>query len=79
MGNYVMDQLIIIVIVATSIWVFVDAKGIGARKGLQKGFFDLGPFGWFATCLLLWIVGFPVYLAKRSDIKKLASQTVTSI
>lgn len=71
-----MDQLILIVIVATSIWVYVDAKSIGAKKGLQNGLFDLGPFGWFATTLLLWIVGFPVYLAKRNDIKKLASQTI---
>lgn len=71
-----MDQLILIVIVATSIWVFVDAKSIGAKKGLQKGLFDLGPFGWFTTTLLLWIVGFPVYLAKRNDIKKLASQAI---
>ena len=73
-----MDQLIFIVIIATSIWVFVDAKSIGARKGLQKGFFDLGPIGWFLVCLLLWIVAFPCYLAKRNDIKKLANGGLSS-
>jgi hypothetical protein len=45
----------------------------GAKKGLIKGMFDLGPFGWAVVTLLLWIVGFPAYLAKRGEIKRLAS------
>jgi hypothetical protein len=67
-----MNDLVYIVIIATSIWVLIDSKTIGAKKGLIKGIFDLGPFGWFVVTLLLWIVGFPAYLANRSKIKQLA-------
>lgn len=58
-----------LVIIGTSIWVAIDASNIGARKGLVKGVANMGPAGWFFCSLLIWIVGFPVYLAKRSEIK----------
>jgi hypothetical protein len=58
-----------LVIIGTSIWVAIDASNIGARRGLVKGLANMGPAGWFFCCLLLWIIGFPVYLAKRSEIK----------
>ena len=58
-----------LVIIGTSIWVAIDASNIGARKGLVKGVAHMGPAGWFFCSLLIWIVGFPVYLAKRSEIK----------
>jgi hypothetical protein len=61
--------LVWLIVIFTSIWVYFDAKSIGARKGALKGFFDLGPAGWFWVTLLLWIVGFPAYLAKRGEIK----------
>lgn len=64
--------IIFFVIVGTSIWVGIDAKAIGARKGLVNGFLDMGPLGWALVCLLLWIVGFPLYLAYRGTIKKAA-------
>jgi len=62
-----------LVIIVTSIWVAIDASNIGARKGLVKGLGDMGAAGWFFCCLLIWIVGFPVYLAKRSEIKAAAA------
>jgi hypothetical protein len=55
-----------LVVIGTSIWVGIDASSIGAGK------VGTGPIGWFLFCLLLWIVGFPVYLAKRSGIKATA-------
>lgn len=64
-----MNELIVIGMIASSIWVLVDAKTIGVKKGQLKGMVDLGPWGWFWVCLLLWIVGFPVYLAKRGELK----------
>jgi hypothetical protein len=69
-----MEDVFLIVVIVTSIWVFVDAKTIGAKKGLLQGFFDLGPFGWFVVTLLLWIIGFPAYLAKRGEIKRLTGK-----
>jgi len=58
--------LVFIGVLATSIWVLVDAKSIGVQKGQVPGFTDIGPWGWFFACLLLWIVGFPLYLSKRA-------------
>jgi hypothetical protein len=45
---------IILVVVATSIWVFFDAPQHGLSRMAAL------------ACLLLWIVGFPLYLADRS-------------
>jgi hypothetical protein len=70
--------LFALVVVGTAIWVGFDAHAIGARKGLtgpvKSGQLstDMGPGGWFAITLLLWIVGFPLYLAKRESIRKAA-------
>jgi hypothetical protein len=58
-----------VVVIASAIWVYVDAKNIGVRKGLIKGFFDMGAGTWCAVTLLLWIVGFPAYLVKRGSLK----------
>jgi hypothetical protein len=67
-----MAAVVLIVVIGTSIWVAIDASNIGAHKGLVKGLGNMGPAGWFLCCLLLWIIGFPVYLAKRSEIKAAA-------
>lgn len=60
-----------VIVIATSIWVLVDAKTIGVKKGQIQGMGNLGPLGWFFGCLLLWIVCFPFYLAKRGEFKRL--------
>jgi len=65
-----MDTYILLLVVVTSIWVFVDAKKIGVKKGQVKGLADLGPAGWLFACLLLWIVAFPLYLIKRPEFKR---------
>lgn len=66
-----MSDLFLLVILVSSFWVLFDAKSIGVKKGQIKGFCDLGPWGWFFVCLLLWIVGFPAYLAKRGELKRI--------
>jgi len=65
-----MGLLMWVIVIATSIWVLVDAKTIGIKKGQIQGMGDIGPWGWFFVCLLLWIVGFPFYLVKRSEFKR---------
>ncbi len=52
-------------------WVFVDARRRGVRRGLVAGFFDMGPVGWSASVLLLWVVAFPLYLRRRSALRAL--------
>jgi len=63
------QSLMLLVVVGTSIWVFFDARAIGVKKGQVKGLADMGPTGWFFVTLLLWIIGFPLYLANRSAFK----------
>lgn len=67
-------ELFLIVLV-TSIWVLVDAKNIGVRKGLLSGLGDIGPWGWFFASLLLWIVAFPMYLYYRGQFKRAIAET----
>ncbi len=66
--------LIWLIVLASSVWVYFDAKRIGARKGLLPGFGDMNPGGWFAVCLFLWIIGFPLYLLKRGEIRAAAQR-----
>lgn len=54
-----------LVVIGTSVWVLLDSRAIGIAKGPAKGFFNMGPIGWFLSCLLCWIVAFPAYLVKR--------------
>lgn len=61
--------IIFFVILGTSFWILYDATKIGARKGLVKGIGDMGPWGWFFSNLLLFIIAFPIYLYYRKKIK----------
>jgi hypothetical protein len=60
-------ELLWVVVIGTSIWVAIDASSLGARRGaLGGGPFDMGVAAWFLVCLLMWVIGFPAYLATRS-------------
>ena len=67
-----MGAVILLVIAATSIWVLVDADSIGVRKGRIQGVGDMGKWGWFFSCLGIWIFAFPFYLSKRNEFKEAA-------
>lgn len=54
-----MVELALLVVVATSIWVFFDAPA----RGLS--------WTWGVGCLALWIVFFPWYLVSRSRVQQL--------
>lgn len=64
-------QIMIIVVIASSIWVLADSVSIGVKRGQIKGMLGMGPFGWFIGCLILWLIVFPLYLAKRSELKRI--------
>lgn len=72
-----MDVLFLLVVLGSSVWVLIDAKRIGVRKGLVDGIANIGPWGWFFGCILLWIVVFPLYLIKRDTLKKAAASGTT--
>lgn len=67
-----------LVVIGTSVWVYFDAKNIGVKKTKEKSLINIGPFGWLLCCLLLWIVVFPLYLIKRSELKR-KFQTETTL
>jgi hypothetical protein len=54
-------SLLLLFVVASTIWVYFDAKG----RDWSGDNVATSPFTWAAGTLLLWIVIFPVYLAKR--------------
>jgi len=64
-------MLFIVIVVGTSIWVLADAATIGVKKEQIQGIGDMGPLSWFIACLGIWIVGFPLYLAKRAEFKRI--------
>lgn len=64
-------NIITIIVIATSIWVLIDAQTIGVKKGQIQGMGNMGPISWFLACLLIWIVAFPFYLAKRGEFKRI--------
>jgi len=69
-----MGELIWLIIIGTAIWVYFDAKAIGVKKGQVAGLANMGPGMWFFATLLLWIVGFPLYLANRGKFKTINSK-----
>jgi hypothetical protein len=69
-----MGTIIWLIVVGTSVWVLFDAKSIGVKKGQIGGLGAyMGPWDWFFLCLVLWIIGFPIYLAKRGEFKRINS------
>lgn len=64
-------DIVVILVLGTSIWVLFDARAIGIQPGQIKGFTDMGHWGWFFACLFLWIVCFPLYLSKRNEYKRI--------
>jgi hypothetical protein len=66
-----------LVVIGCAIGVYIDARAIGARKGLVPGFLNLGPVGWSLCTLLFWILCFPLYLVQRGKIRKAATERAT--
>ena len=58
-----------LVVIATSIWMAIDASQHGYDKRDVKGMAAMGPGGWLLCGLFLWIITFPVYLIKRGELK----------
>lgn len=61
----------IVLSVFSSIWVAIDTKAIGIKKGQLKGFLNVNPIEWVICTLLLWMIAFPCYLLKRHELQKL--------
>jgi hypothetical protein len=71
MLNAFVPILLLLVVLATDLWVYLDS---GSRlAGGEPVTVTLGPFRvesptvWFVACLVLWIVAFPLYLVARGQ------------
>ena len=67
-----MNSILVAVIGVSSVWVYLDASKHRIGKLGGKGFFNLSAGGWGVVTMMLWIVGFPSYLIKRSGLKATA-------
>ena len=72
-----MQFIILLIVLITAIWVLIDANNIGIKKGQISGMGDMGPMGWFISCLLIWVIAFPLYIVKRNEYKKFNSGNPT--
>jgi len=70
-----MLDLLLLLVLGSSIWAALDAQALISR-GADKKNLGGGPAAIFIGCLLLWIVIFPYYLVKRSKLP--ASSTASS-
>jgi len=62
-----MSAIIVLIIVASAVWVYVDATGHKIGKVKEAGgMFNMSAGAWSVVTMFLWIVGLPAYLVKRS-------------
>jgi hypothetical protein len=63
--------VVIVIALATDMWVYEDAKGQqdrGTPVVLSWGAFRLdSPVGWLAACAIAWIVFVPLFLVGRRN------------
>lgn len=76
-------KLMFWLVLLSALFVLIDAKRIGVKKGLLTGMGNMGAWSWFFGTLLLWIIVFPLYFFYRGKYKaalnpaKTSSQSVT--
>lgn len=78
--EYGMSGFLIVVIVISAIWVYWDAteNKIGKVVGLKSAF-NMSAGAWSIVTLLLWIIGFPAYIVKRSSLIETAKTSPVEV
>jgi hypothetical protein len=59
-----------LIVIGTSGWVLIDTSKRGIKAGEFSGIKGTSPVAWFAFCLLVWIIGFPLYLTIRAELEQ---------
>jgi hypothetical protein len=67
-----MGAKMLFIVLATSLWVYYDARLIRARTRMVQGIFNPEPSSWMFFCLIFWGVGFIIYLIHRKKVKAAA-------
>jgi hypothetical protein len=63
------SAIVVAVIAISAVWVYLDATKHKIGKIPDgKGMLNMSAGAWGVVTLLLWIIGFPAYLIKRSDL-----------
>jgi len=75
-----LNAVMVAIIVASAIWVYLDAtkNKIGKVPG-AKGMFNMPAGAWAVVTLLLWIIGFPAYLVKRGSLIERAKESPVEV
>ncbi|MCX5806947.1 MAG: SHOCT domain-containing protein [Proteobacteria bacterium] len=63
-----MVEFILIIVLATTIWLTYDASTNKIPATKQPYSINNGALAWCLSALLLWIVTFPYYLVRRSQV-----------
>src|SRR5690242_7641287 len=65
-GSHVANLIVWLIVLALCVWVLIDSTHLGAcRGGLGGGMLDMGPAGWFFSCLLIPMIGLICYACTR--------------
>lgn len=64
-----MNGVLSLFVLASAIWMGVDASQLAYDKRDIRGLGAMGPTGWFLCGLFFWIFAFPFYLTKRAELK----------
>ena len=62
-------EFLFLVVIGTSIWMFVDSNRMGYDPKQVGGFAGMSPVGWLFAGIFIWIIAFPLYLVKRGDLQ----------
>ena len=74
------DTLIVAVVAISAFWVYMDAtkNNIGKIPN-AKGVYNMSAGAWGTVTLLLWIIAFPAYLIKRSNLIEKAKENPATV
>jgi len=68
-GAALVPIILLVFVLATDLWVFADARAHlerGTPVAFSTALFTVDtPVAWFVSCLVLWILFFPLYMTLR--------------
>lgn len=64
----ILNLLSLLIYVTGIVWVTIDTKRIGVKKGLINGLGNMSRTGWIVATILIWIIAIPLYVFQRKKI-----------
>ena len=66
--NLVIDAVSWIIYIVGVIWIIIDTKKVGIKKGIINGLGNMGRTVWIVATILFWIIAIPLYIFQRKTI-----------